>query len=75
MNDKTQTFDNQFGILEYSKFKLNLKRENVCQTILKSFSIAICVNCENNDKKTSDCKLMTCAQVYNFVCGRMAHYS
>lgn len=51
MNDKTQTFRNQFGILEYSKFKLNLKRENVCQTILKSFSIAICLNCENNDKK------------------------
>lgn len=51
MNDKTQTFRKQFGILEYSKFKLNLKRENVRQTILKSFSIAICLNCENNDKK------------------------
>lgn len=51
MNDKTQTFRNQFGIVEYSKFKLNLKCENVCQTILKSISIAICVNCENNDKK------------------------
>ena len=49
MNDKTQTFRKQFGILEYSKFKLNLKCENVCQTILNF--IAICVNCENNDKK------------------------